>query len=92
MTTIVEWNAWTFIRLDSLGYCKYTVTRGLPCDPFSFRFCNEVENFRLLITEHMEEVTSRISFFRLRNGSFPSYVYPNGCPPDMDQCPEYYGL
>lgn len=92
VATTIEWNAWVFVRLDSLGYCRYTVTGGLPCRPFSLRFCNEVENYRLLIFESMEEMASRVRFFRLRNGSFPSYVFPDGCPPDVDLCPEYYDL
>lgn len=88
----VEWNAWTFVRLDSLGYCRHIAARQLLYRPVSLRFGSELDNYRFLVSESMEEMACRVRFFRLRNESFPSYIFPEGCPPDVNSCPDYYGL
>lgn len=90
--TTLEWNSWTFIRLDALGYSRYAVVNRLIYCPFSQRFGFELAHYRSLVSENMEELASRLRYANFGRGTIPFYVSLEGCPPDLDLCREYYCL
>lgn len=61
VASTIEWNAWMFSELDEAGgYYVSAETSGLMCPSFSKRYMNEVEHFRILSVEDLDEIASRL--------------------------------
>lgn len=85
ISTTPEWNAVNFVELDSSGRWRAT-------SDGEQRLRSEIVNYRILLSEDMREVEARVRFSRLRLGTIPFYVSIEGCPPDAEESPEYYGI
>ncbi|KAG0577234.1 hypothetical protein KC19_5G141200 [Ceratodon purpureus] len=89
--TTVEWHALSLVLWDFPGLRKYA-SGGRSLIAMTRRLRIEVANFRLLLLEDMAKFETRLRCSRVRNEAVPSYVSTEDCPPDADECPEYYEL
>lgn len=92
VASTVEWGALVFVNLDTLGYFDYALQNQLDLLSSDQRLRLEIVDYRVLISEDMEEIESRVGFSRRQTRSLPFYVSASGCPPEVDDCPEYYEL
>ena len=92
LETSVEWNALRFLYMDTPGYIRVASTSGQATETVADRLLRELNNYRYLLAESMEEMKDRLRYIRLRREGYPIYVATSGCPPDINDCPEYYGL
>lgn len=92
ISSTIEWSALTFILLDAPGYLNYAMQNRLLLLSRDQRLRLESLNFRVLASEDMNEIESKVAFARRQIGSLPFYISASGCPPELDECPEYYGL
>lgn len=90
--TTIEWNVWTLVRLDTPDYLRYSPRDCMIYCSFHQRFSHELANYRLLVTEDMDEVACRLSYLRSGRGNLPFYISTDGCPPDFEICLEYYEI
>lgn len=90
LDTSVEWNTLRFLHLDSPGYVQYTTSNGQTIISSTERFLRELANFRVLMTEDMEELEYRVRYTSYR--TLPIYVSASECPPTVEDCPGYYDL
>lgn len=91
--TTLKWNALNFILLDSSGCWKTTAHGGLDSFVPTQRLRFEMANYQFLLSEDMREIEARVRFSRFRLvRAVPFYVSIEGCPPDVEESPKYYGL
>lgn len=92
MDTTVEWSTLKFLQLDRPGSYKSTVLSREAVISMTERYQDELANFRVLVAESMEDIEYRVRYARLGERRLPFYVTVEGCPPDVMDNPEYYGL
>lgn len=56
------------------------------------RLATALEHLRIVLSEDMREVEARVRFYRVGFRAMPCYVSDEGCPPDLEECPAFYGL
>ncbi|KAG0561210.1 hypothetical protein KC19_9G045600 [Ceratodon purpureus] len=88
----LEWRALIFVMLDFPGYLQQVRQHGLIFLSATQRLGLEIAHYKLLVSESMEEIESRIEFAGFQTRRLPSYVSLEGCPPCVDEDPGYYDL
>lgn len=78
------------IGIVLLGYLSSVTRHGLVRLPPVQRFSMELANYRSLIAKDMREVEVRVRFSRLQTRGFSFYISISECPPNVDECLEYY--
>lgn len=89
--TTVEWNALRFTLLDSPEW-KASVPSSIETAAFTQRVNFELAKYHTLLSEDLREIEIRVRYSRLGFRFLPYYVSLEGCPPDAEECPGYYGL